>query len=59
MLEGQWSEALANNNIRAIMCWLEKLTTAGVSRETLYNETITLYIICKNTSVKYLLFDLN
>ncbi|KAM9708508.1 protein ELYS-like isoform 1-T1 [Menidia menidia] len=29
MLEGQWSEALTNNNIRAIICWLETLTTEG------------------------------
>ncbi|XP_041828117.1 uncharacterized protein LOC121631339 [Melanotaenia boesemani] len=29
MLEGQWSEALASNNIRLIIRWLEKLTTEG------------------------------
>ncbi|XP_029900502.1 uncharacterized protein LOC115354306 isoform X3 [Myripristis murdjan] len=27
--EGQWSKALANNNIRAIICWLRNLTTGG------------------------------
>ncbi|KAI3367730.1 hypothetical protein L3Q82_026578 [Scortum barcoo] len=27
--ELQWSEALANNNIRAIICWLRKLTAEG------------------------------
>lgn len=27
--EGQWSEALASNNIRAIICWLRMLTADG------------------------------
>ncbi|XP_029350185.1 uncharacterized protein LOC115036190 [Echeneis naucrates] len=27
--EGQWVEVLANNNIRAIICWLRKLTAEG------------------------------
>ncbi|XP_045919283.1 uncharacterized protein LOC123979414 [Micropterus dolomieu] len=30
--EGQWSEALASNNIRAIIRWLRKLTAEGFSR---------------------------
>lgn len=28
--EGQWSEALASNNIRAIIRWLRKLTAEGI-----------------------------
>ncbi|CAI5696609.1 unnamed protein product [Oreochromis niloticus] len=27
--EGQWSEALASNNIKAIICWLRKFTAEG------------------------------
>ncbi|KAF1374891.1 hypothetical protein PFLUV_G00233760 [Perca fluviatilis] len=27
--QGQWSEALADNNMRAIICWLRKLTAKG------------------------------
>lgn len=27
--EGQWSEALASNNIRAIIRWLNKITAEG------------------------------
>lgn len=27
--EGHWSEALASNNIKAIICWLRKLTAEG------------------------------
>nr|XP_046269397.1 protein ELYS-like [Scatophagus argus] len=27
--ENQWSEALASNNVRAIICWLRKLTAEG------------------------------
>ncbi|KAL7381046.1 hypothetical protein ABVT39_027770 [Epinephelus coioides] len=30
--EGQWSKALANNNIRAILRWLRELTAEGFSR---------------------------
>ncbi len=46
--EGQWSEALASNNIRAIICWLRKLTAEGTLGAFDYHKIIVLSSTCKN-----------
>lgn len=53
--EGQWSEALASNNIRAIIRWLRKLRAEGILEAFDHYTSVEVVVVstaCKNTHLQ-------